>query len=759
MSQRIQVLLVEDDLVDAEMVIRALRKAGFDPDWMRVDTEDAFLACLDPRLDIILSDHAMPQFSGPRALELLAESGLGIPFLTISGTIGEDVAVESMKRGAADYLLKDRLSRLGQAVQQCLEQRQLRLERQRTEDALRESDERLKLALAASHMGVWEWDVHSQSVYLSPESLLLLGVPHFDGTALAFRQLVHPDDLLRVVHCLEAAMKDHTVCQVEFRRIRPDRPVSWMAIMGRGKYDEKGRPLRMVGTAQDITRRKEAEAQIAEQAALLDKAKDAIIVRGLDHRILFWSKGAERLYGWTSAEVMGLDPSTFLYDAADQIDEPKKLVIEHGEWSGALRQVTKDRREVEVDSHWTLVRDEAGQPKSVLSINTDVTEKRKLEAQFFRAQRLESIGTLAGGIAHDLNNVLTPIMMSIDLLRTRATDPLCVSTLDTIAASAKRGASMVSQVLSFARGVECERMPVGLRPLIDDLIAISADSFPKNIQIKRFCDPLLWNVMGDSTQIHQVLLNLCINARDAMPDGGWLTIRADNFLLDDHYAAMMSGAKAGPYVIVQIADTGIGMRPEIVDRIFDPFFTTKKLGQGTGLGLSTSMAIIKSHGGFIRVDSEAGKGSEFKVYLPAEGEVADAEAVNMGAAPPRGNGELVLVVDDEASVREVTQQMLENFGYGALVATDGADAVAVFAEHPEVAVVVMDMMMPVMDGPTTIQVLLSMAPDLPIIAASGLADTGATNAVAALGVKHFLPKPYTGAALLRLLKLTLAGEG
>lgn len=758
MGERIRVLLVEDDSADAEMIVHSLKKAGYDPDWTRVDTEEAFLACLNPQLDVILSDHAMPQFSGPRALELLSQSGLGIPFLTISGTIGEDVAVESMKSGAADYLLKDRLFRLGQAVQQCLAQRRLRLERQRTEDALRESEERLKLALAASHMGVWEWDVQTDAVFLSPECLEMLGMCQFEGTAGAFREMVHPEDIEKVVHCLEHAMKNHAVCQVEFRVVRSDGVRLWVAIMGRGKYNDTGSPLRMVGTTQDITQRKEAEAQIAEQAALLDKAKDAIIVRDLDHRVLFWNKGAERLYGWTSAEIVGRIASTLLYRNGGQMEEPRRLVIAHGEWSGGLRQITKDGREVEVDSHWTLVRDDQGRPKSILSINTDVTEKKKLEVQFFRAQRLESIGTLAGGIAHDLNNVLTPIMMSIDLLRLRMTDPAGLATLDTIAASSKRGAAMVSQVLSFARGVECDRASLGLRSLIDDLIAISAESFPKNIQFKSFCDPQLWSVMGDSTQLHQVLLNLCINARDAMPDGGWLTIRADNFLLDDHYAAMMSGAKSGPYVVIQVADTGCGMRPEVIDRIFDPFFTTKQLGQGTGLGLSSSMAIIKSHGGFFRVESQQGKGSEFKIYLPAEGEAGDAEAVESKMPIPHGKGQLILVVDDETSVRDVTQQMLEGFGYRVLVATDGAEGVAVFAEHPDVAVVVVDMMMPVMDGPTTIQVLTSMAPRLPIIAASGLADIGTTAAIAALGVQHFLPKPYTGATLLRLLERILGDE-
>ena len=757
MTHRLRVLLVEDNAMDAEMIVRALRQAGFDPEWTRVDREEDYLACLREGVDVILSDHAMPSFSGPRALELLSESGLGIPFLTVSGTIGEEVAVESMKRGAADYLLKDRLSRLGQAVRHCLDEREMRLQQQRAEEALRESDERLKLALAASRMGVWEWYVDSRRVYLSPECFELLHIDDFDGSVEAFKRMFHPEDLEGAGSALKQALADHTVCQAEFRLVRPDGGSFWVAITGRGKYDEAGRPLRMLGTAQDITGRKEAEAQIAEQAALLDKAKDAIVLCDVNRHVLFWNMGAERLYGWTAAEVLGQDVCAYLGQAGGA-EDPWSHVLEGGQWTGGLRQRTKDGREVEVESNWTLVRDGQGRPRSVLSINTDVTEKKKLEVQFFRAQRLESIGTLAGGIAHDLNNVLTPIMMSIDLLKMRAADPASLATLETIAASAKRGAAMVSQVLSFARGVEGDRTRVQLRHLIAELVTLSGESFPKNIEFVSRCHPHLWNVTGDPTQLHQVLLNLCINSRDAMPGGGRISISADNFLLDDNYAAMMSGAKAGAYVVIEVADTGAGMKPEVIDRIFDPFFTTKGVGKGTGLGLSTSLAIIKSHGGFIRVESVPGKGTEFRIYLPSEPDEEVADAGVPDAPPTHGGGELILVVDDEAAVLDVTRQLLESFGYRVITASDGAEAASVLAANPDVAAALIDMMMPVMDGPATIQVLGSMRPGLPMVAASGLAAPAAIRAASALGVKHFLPKPYTGQAMLGALQSMLPAD-
>ncbi len=755
MKQALRVLLVEDSTADADLILRALHEAGFEPDWTRVDTEEAYLASLDPGLDVILSDYSMPQFDGPRALELLGQSGLDVPFLTISGTIGEDVAVESMKLGASDYLLKDRLSRLGQSVRQSMDRRRLGRERQRAEEALRESEERLKLALASSRMGVWEWDVQTGSVFWSPECLGILGIGGLDGTIEAFARWMHPDDAVRAALSWKEALAGLSVYQAEFRILRPDGELRWLANIGRARTNQMGRPLGMVGTMQDITERRLADERIAEQAALLDKAQDAILLRDLERRVVFWNQGAERLYGWTAGEVVGRDTSTFLYPVQEQLDPVMKLVIEKGEWRGELQHLTKAGHEVTVESHWTLVRDAGGSPKTILSINTDITEKKKLEAQFLRAQRMESIGTLAGGIAHDLNNVLTPIMMSIDLLKMRVKDSASLETLDTIAASARRGAAMVSQVLSFARGAEGARMEVRVAPLIDDLVKISADSFPRNIRFKTSCDPALWSVIGDPTQLHQVLLNLCINARDAMPAGGCISITAENLAMDEHYAVMKYEAKAGPWVVVHMADTGTGIPPEIIDRIFDPFFTTKGVGQGTGLGLSCSLAIVKSHGGFIRVESKPGKGTQFDLYLPAETASAEMQPAPAQTTPVCGNGELVLVIDDECDVREITRQTLEAFGYRVLLATDGAEAVELFARHEEVVVVLTDMMMPVMDGLATIQVLLRMAPSLPIIAASGLTTNGSLATATGLGIKHFLAKPFTGEALLSLLHQVL----
>ena len=505
--------------------------------------------------------------------------------------------------------------------------------------------------------------------------------------------------------------------------------------------------------------RQEDDARIRQQASLLDKAQDAIMVRDLDQNIIFWNKGAERLYGWTAAEVTGRKLEPLLQVEPARLAKALEAVLQSGEWNGLIEKTARDGTHITLDSRWTLLRDSTGHPKSIFTIDTDITEKHKLEQQFLRAQRMESIGTLAGGIAHDLNNVLAPIIMSIDLLKLTVSDPDNREVLDTIADSARRGAAMVGQVLSFARGMEGRRAPVHPRQLISEIEKIARDTFPKNIRLQTILPAHLWMLEGDHTQLHQVLLNLCVNARDAMPGGGTITLSAANLEVDAHYAGMHLQAKTGPHIVLQAEDTGSGIPAHIIEKIFDPFFTTKELGKGTGLGLSTSLAIIKSHGGFVRVYSEHGKGTVFRIYLPAQTSDPVLEMVPDIETIVHGRGELVLVIDDEPSIISITRQTLESFGYRVMVATDGAEAVTLYARHrAEIAVVLTDMMMPVMDGPSTIHVLMRMNPAVRIIAASGICSNNAVARAAGTAVRHFLAKPYTAQTLLRTLRSVLDEE-
>jgi PAS domain S-box-containing protein len=522
-----------------------------------------------------------------------------------------------------------------------------------------------------------------------------------------------------------------------------------------------GRYYGRIWSFRDITEEKRAQEQIAEQAALLDKARDAILVRTPEGKILFWNNGAERMYGWPRLEAIGQNAGGLFCEDPRKFTEANELTISKGEWSGELLHRTKNRGEISVEARWTLIRDHEGRPKSILAIATDITERKKLEAQFLRAQRMESIGTLAGGVAHDLNNILAPIMMSIDVLKALTAKPEATRILDTIEISAKRGADIVRQVLSFARGIQGERVEVQPKHLLKDLENILRNTFPKDIRLRFSAPAETWTILGDPTQVHQVLLNLCVNARDAMPNGGALTVSVENCALDDQYAAMNIQAKAGRYVAINVADSGTGIPPEILDKIFEPFFTTKDLNKGTGLGLSTVMAVVKSHGGIVNVYSEPGKGTTFKVYLPATGSSSAAQKERTEHdSLPRGNGEMIMVIDDEASILTITSQTLQAFGYNVVTATDGADALAVYVQHrKEIAAVLTDMMMPVMDGPATIYALLRINPVVKIIAASGLNENGGVAKASSAGIKHFLLKPYTAGTLLKTIRAILDEQG
>jgi len=477
----------------------------------------------------------------------------------------------------------------------------------------------------------------------------------------------------------------------------------------------------------------------------------------MEGKILFWNKGAERVYGWTREEVIAGNVDSLLYTDQERFKEANRLTLCQGEWQGELQHLTKDRPAITVEAHWTLIRDNEGHPKSVLAINTDITEKKEIEAQFMRAQRMESLGTLAGGIAHDLNNILAPIMMSIDILALTITDPQAKTILTTIETSARRGADVVRQVLLFARGLEGQRIEVQPRDLLKDLEMIIKDTFPKNIRLHFSISDEPGPMLGDPTQLHQVLLNLCVNARDAMPNGGILSVGVESRVLDEQYPAMNIQARPGRYVMISVTDTGTGMSRDLQDKIFEPFFTTKELNKGTGLGLSTVMAIIKSHDGIINVYSEPGKGTTFKVYLSAvEGSTEARKDKSEQPSLFRGNGETVLVADDEASILTVTSQTLQAFGYRVVTATDGADAVATYAQHrDDIAVILTDMMMPVMDGTATIYALRRINPNVKIIAASGLNVNGGVDKLSGAEIKHFLVKPYTARALLMTLRTIL----
>ena len=528
---------------------------------------------------------------------------------------------------------------------------------------------------------------------------------------------------------------------------RKDGSKVWVKENAREVRNEENEIEFFEGTFEDITERKKASQRIREQAELLNLAHDAIVVRDLDDRIEFWNRGAERLYGWTADEVRGKRICALIYQDEQAFLTAKDELLRTGEWRGELNHVCKDGRKIVVNSRWTLVRDEAGVPQSILAIYTDVTDQKKLEAQFLRSQRLESIGTLAAGVAHDLNNILAPILLVSPLLRGDLSPAEKEQFLSVVQASAERGAGVVKQMLTFARGADGERVLVQPMYLLEEVAKIAGQTFPKTITIQTEYPQDLGVVEGDPTQLQQVLLNLCVNARDAMPNGGTLRLTSENFEVDEHYASMIPGASAGPHVMMKVSDDGVGIPRHVIDKIFDPFFTTKEVGKGTGLGLSTVIGIVKSYGGFINVYSEPGHTS-FKVFLPTRGAGLAAVDSRETAKLPDGRGQTILVVDDEPTVREAAQSLLRRCGYNVLEAEDGVTALAIFARNTEIDLVLTDMVMPFMDGFTLIRTLRKLNPKTRILVSTGRDESCRSAEMAELGVDACLLKPYTRETLL-----------
>jgi PAS domain S-box-containing protein len=507
-----------------------------------------------------------------------------------------------------------------------------------------------------------------------------------------------------------------------------------------------------------ITDQKQAEqtlrASEERYRILAETAQDIIYVIDREFRMTYINEYGARQFGRSLPELIGrhltelFPPETTQWQLADMAD-----VFRTGELLYQERQLSTGPRLMWLDSRLVPIKNATGEVESILGISRDITEHKQVEGQRLRTQRLESIGTLAGGVAHDLNNALAPILLATEMLRLEFPDT-AAAYLDLIQAGAQRGAAMVKQLLTFAKGVEGERLLIQPKHLLQEMEKLIGSTFPKNIQLKTRYAKDLWTILGDATQFHQVLLNLCINARDAMPEGGTLTLEAENMDLETIYADALMEAKPGHYVVWRVMDTGTGIPPEILDRIFDPFFTTKGPGKGTGLGLSTLIGIVKSHGGFVRVYSVPGKGSTFAVYLPATASSADNTALPTETDMPyRGHGETILVVDDEAAVRNVLRAVLTKLNFKVLTASDGTDALAQVMEHlAELRAVITDLHMPHMDGLSFVRVLKGRLPQVGIIVSSGRLDEPDENEFKKLGVSALLDKPFSQKELLEALK-------
>ncbi|MBN3878219.1 MULTISPECIES: hybrid sensor histidine kinase/response regulator [unclassified Nostoc] len=754
----IKVLLVEDNPGDV-LLLQELFKEVTTVVVKLMPVERLYEAVnylTNETFDVILLDLSLPDSQGLQTFVIAHNQAKATPIIVLTGINDETLATSAMQQGAQDYLVKGQVT--GDLLVRSM---RYAIERQRADNALRQSEERFRVALKNSPIFVYnqDKDLRYTWVYNPPFGLTIekiLGKQDLD--------IIPVEDAQHLIAIKHGVLTTGIGTREEVSITIKDTT---------RYYDLTVEPLRnetqeIVGVtcaSIDISERqaalrerKLAEEKIREQAALLNVTTDAICVRDLNNQIIFWNKGAETLYGWQATEAWGKNASELLDDEpSPEIEAALLQTISKGKWQGELTKLTKMNKEVLVASRWSLVCDEQGKPKSILTVDTDITEKKHLEAQLFRAQRLESIGTLASGIAHDLNNILTPILAGAQLLPLKFpnADERTRHLLEILEINARRGADLVKQVLSFARGVEGKHITLQLKHIIVEIAKILKETFPKSIEISTNLPQNLWMVSGDSTQLHQVLMNLCVNARDAMSNGGTLSISAENMLIDANYARMNLEAKEGPYIVITVSDTGVGIPKEMLDRIFEPFFTTKDVGQGTGLGLSTVLGIVKSHGGFVNVYSEPESVTSFKVYLPAVGGIETRSPENL--PPKTGHGELILVVDDEAAIQEITITSLEAHNYKILVASDGIEAIALYAQNRDkISAVLMDIMLPSLDGLTAMRTLQKINPEVRIIASSGLMSENKLSAVAAIGVNTFLSKPYTVNELLLSLQKVLS---
>jgi PAS domain S-box-containing protein len=636
-------------------------------------------------------------------------------------------------------------------------------ERKRTEKEFKESKIRFESLFEDAPVGYHELDGEGRITRVNRTELVMLGytteemVGHFVWDFVAEREKAREAVMARL------AGKTPATELVERNYRRKDGAFLPVMIENRILHDDDGRVTGIRSTLQDITERKRMERSLTEtldfNQKIISDAPVGILVFKASGQCVLANEAAARTINATVSQLLNQNFRQLeSWRNSGMLKMAEKTLATGSPQQCEPHFISTFGKEVWLVCQFSpFVR---GDEPHLLLLFSDITEKQKLETQFLRSQRMESIGTLAGGITHDLNNVLTPLLIAVQVLKEKITDDDGQQLLRVLETNVQRGASLVKQVLAFGRGVTGERAMVYPAHVVREIKQIVHQTFPKSVKFEFHSPDDLWTIIGDPTQLHQVLLNLCVNARDAMPKGGALAIHMENVMFDEIYAGMNLEARPGPYVCIKVQDTGTGIPKAIQDKIFDPFFTTKALGKGTGLGLSTTLAIVKSHGGFINYHSALDKGTVFEVYFPANTTLDDAEdAVMEQSKLPRGHDELVLVVDDEEPIRNLAQKVLTRFGYRVLLAADGAEAVSLYApRQKEVDVVITDMAMPIMDGPATIIALKAINSEVRIVSSTGLASDGGMAMAKNAGIRHFIPKPYTAETMLNTLHEVLHGN-
>jgi PAS domain S-box-containing protein len=766
MLTSLNILIVEDSPDDAELMLAQLRRHGFVPTWRRVETEPDFLAELKKMPDIILSDHTMPQFNGLRAAELAHNSGLDIPFILVSGTVGEEIAVEAMKCGATDYLLKDRVARLGNAVERALEQQMLRKQRQRAEEALRQSREEFKDLFDNAPVGFHEMDAGGRLVRINNTELKMLGYPAEELLGQFVWKISADEEMSR--QATLAKLRGEAPPQEGFEQMlrRKDGTTFPVLINGRLIKQEGGAIIGIREAIQDITERKRVEDELRWRTAFFEaqvhSAPDGILVVDSRKRRILQNQRLIELFDVPREIVEDNDDAKLLRHATGQMKNPEHFLARVEHLYSHPDEIGRDEIELTngtiLDRYSSPVRDMAGKYFGRIWTFRDITARRKLEEQFRQSQKMEAFGQLAGGVAHDFNNILAVIQLQAGVLK--AEPSLSLELLDLagdIERAAERGANLTRQLLLFSRKQTMQASDLNLKDVVDNIMRMLKRTLGEQFQLqfKSSEEPLV--VHADPGMIDQVLLNLTVNARDAMPKGGQIIIETSAVEFDDLMAMQTARARPGLFACLSVSDSGCGIPPEIMPRIFEPFFTTKEVGKGTGLGLATVFGIVQQHKGWINMHSKVARGTTFRVYLPRLIKTSDTKTIRNPQTPIRGGTETILLAEDESLLRATVRTALSRLGYHVLEAATGNEALAVWSRHRgEISLLLTDMVMPGgMTGKELAQKLLRQDPKLKVVYASGYnPEIAGENFLLETGV-NFLIKPFEARKLAQIIRSRL----
>jgi len=767
-SEPFRLLLVEDVADDAALIVAELRRAGLAFTSQRVDSETSLRDALHQFVpDIVLSDHSLPSFGAREALRMVRTERADTPVIIVTGSLDEETAAEYIRAGAVDYVVKHRLHRLAPAVSRAIVNARDVRERKRAEQELRRTTEFLSHAQAFAHIGSWEWDIARDTVIWSAETYQIFGLSPAQGS-LALEQylaLIHPDDRDTVAGAVRRTLDTGAPFEIDHRIVHSDGSIHFLHGRGGVVRDATGRPVGMTGTVLDITARKQAEEALRQAndrlETLIASAPLAIYSTDAAGAVQTWNPAAARLFGWTASEVVGRPLPTVPEENGAQCTGLRRRVM-GGESLNGVEVVRrkKDGTPVTASLSAAPLRDAEGRVTGILTLIQDVTDVKRLEQQFFQAQKMEAVGRLAGGVAHDFNNLLTAILGSTDLLLESlpADHPGREEAVETRKA-ALRAADLTRQLLAFSRQQVLAPRVLDLNEVVANMDRMLQRLIGEDVELRTVLARDLGAVRADPGQLEQVIVNLAVNARDAMPHGGSLTIETANVALAEAYMAAHSVVEPGSYVLLAVSDTGSGMDAAVQARVFEPFFTTKPKGQGTGLGLATVYGIVKQSGGYIWLYSELGRGTTFKVYLPRiDAPVESTRPAPVIPASLRGS-EAILLVEDQEEVRKLVRRMLEGRGYRVLVAASGHEALRLAEQQAgAIHLLVTDVVMPGMSGREVALLLAPTHPTMKVLYLSGYTDESVVrHGILEPGVA-FLQKPFTAETLARKVREVLDSD-